>query len=149
MTHDELVTRAVLWLRKAKKCRVVVWRPNVLTYEQPDAMGWTAGAVSFVAECKASRSDFLRDADKAFRRFPSLGMGVYRFYFTPPGLLKESDVPEGWGLAECLPKKVRVVRDAPAHVERNLRSEVAQLVRHGTMWKPDDDAKAVFLGSHI
>jgi hypothetical protein len=49
-------------------------------------------------ECKASRSDFARDAKKHFRRWPQNGMGTFRFYLCPEGLLSPSDLPERWGL---------------------------------------------------
>ncbi len=43
-------------------------------------------------------SDFLRDRKKPFRVDPSLGMGKYRFYVAPKGLIREKDLPNHWGL---------------------------------------------------
>lgn len=110
MTHDDLCLRAEKWL-KTQGCGVVFhdrFQPYTPNGEQPDAIGWKDG-LSFLVECKTSRSDFLADKKKKFRIDPSLGMGDYRFYMCPPGVIKEEDLPEGWGLLYVTPKQVRKV----------------------------------------
>jgi hypothetical protein len=90
--------------------------------EIPDAIGWLRSGVSLLIECKASRGDFLSDAVKPSRRSgkasapsspaptapkPEIqpprkteGLGAYRFYLAPSGLLAPDEIPEGWGLLE-------------------------------------------------
>jgi hypothetical protein len=90
--------------------------------EIPDAIGWLRSGVSLLIECKASRGDFLSDAVKPSRRSGKAGvpvspapnppkpeskpprktegLGAYRFYLTPSGLLRPDELPEGWGLLE-------------------------------------------------
>lgn len=148
MTHEELVCRAVRWLRSRRRCRVVVWQ-RTMTWEQPDALGWTAGGASTLVECKASRADFRRDAKKPFRAFPALGMGVYRFYMAPPGLLAADEMPAGWGLLECGPRGVRVARDAVAWLDVHRLNEIQQLVKHGAGWRGRDESQEAGDGSHI
>lgn len=93
--------------------------------EIPDAIGWLRSGVSLLIECKASRGDFLSDASKpsrssrpgakaglrtdpgpgslgpAFDPPPKTqGLGAYRFYLTPRGLVQPEELPKGWGLLE-------------------------------------------------
>jgi len=113
LTHSELVKIATRWLRNTENCSVVI-SEMASQSEEPDAIGWKA-RVSTLIECKVSKGDFRRDREKFARRImpgdPSgcasiynLGMGVYRNYMTPEGLLQEHEhatiLPKGWGLLE-------------------------------------------------
>lgn len=69
--------------------------------EYADAIGWTSGGWSTLIECKASRSDFLRDSKKYFRRNPEMGIGMRRFYLTAPDVINEDDDLCGWGHIEA------------------------------------------------
>lgn len=99
MTHAELVAHAASWLFNSQRCCVVTTEV-VTTGETPDALGWCNGRYSILVECKISVSDFRADAKKHFRRMPDMGMGDYRYFCTPRGLLNLSSIPEGWGLIE-------------------------------------------------
>lgn len=132
VTHAELVARAERWLRNTKKCGVVfAERRGGTGHEIPDAIGWRVGVWSILVECKASRADFLRDAKKLFRRNPEMGMGQFRFYMTPPGLVLTSDeLPKGWGLVEVHDRTVKVIVESTHNgldIER-CRWELAFLV---------------------
>lgn len=97
--HAELVQAAAKWLRKVG-CRVVLcdpFRAHVTTGEQPDAIGWRDG-LSILVEAKVSMADFLKDRKKPFRIDPSRGMGDWRFFIAPAGLLDQKELPQGWGL---------------------------------------------------
>jgi len=88
-----------------------------LSGEIPDAIGWQHNKC-FLVECKVSKSDFYADRKKPARNwnwsqtlkdagvcYPALGH--WRFYLTPPGLLKGCDLPVGWGWYEVHGKSVR------------------------------------------
>ncbi len=47
-----------------------------------------------------TRSDFLADMTKPHRAEASLGMGNYRYYMTPEGLIDPEEVPQRWGHVE-------------------------------------------------
>ncbi|EEO7295542.1 hypothetical protein G6599_004807, partial [Salmonella enterica] len=47
-------------------------------------------------EVKVSRSDFLRDKHKPHRQRG--GLGDYRYYMCPEGIINISDLPDRWGL---------------------------------------------------
>ena len=137
VTHDLLILRARYWLENTAGAKVVLTefasgavggsrRSRRSNREIPDAIGWLRSGVSILIECKASRGDFLSDADKPSRRVgkgggksgalvrpePSApepkikppikteGLGSYRFYLAPLGLLHPDELPEGWGLLE-------------------------------------------------
>lgn len=144
MTHDELVERAVKWLMSGVKvanrstttdpsvrfsaskviCDVIMTHKTIAIGEEPDAIGWSASR-SILVECKASRGDFLRDGKKHFRQYPKNGVGQYRYYMTPKGLVTPDEIPEHWGLAEVCGKVVRVKKLAVQqefhqHNERRL-----------------------------
>lgn len=113
LTHDELVERAVKWLKSTGHCGVAA--PELITWcdEQPDAIGWRSrGAICVLIECKTTRADFLQDAKKWFRREPWDGVGNKRYFMTPPGIVFERDLPENWGLLEAGPNIVRKVRES-------------------------------------
>ncbi len=110
MTHAELVARAERWLLNTIGCGVVLTEPVTLGPEIPDVIGWK-DAMSWVVECKASRSDFLQDGKKVVRQHPEMGMGCRRYYMCPPQLITVEDIKErqeGWGLLWVNPKQVRV-----------------------------------------
>ena len=99
MTHAQLVQKAVQWLR-SYRCGVILSEQACASGEMPDAIGWKRACHSVLVECKISRADFLADRDKLFRQKSQLGMGCERFYLTPAGLLREEELPDGWGLLE-------------------------------------------------
>lgn len=97
MTHPELVIQAERWLQR-QGCGVTIRDPfsaNTINCEKPDAIGWRNG-VSILIECKVSRADFHADKVKKFRVTPSTGMGDWRFYMSPPDVIRIDDLPQGW-----------------------------------------------------
>jgi hypothetical protein len=128
MTHDELVGRAIKWLRNPSRgrgaCGVAV--PELVSFcsESPDAIGWVNGGVSTMIECKVSRSDFLADQKKPRQ---NNGVGSYRYYMCVPGLIKPDDMPPYWGLLYCHEKRVTVEVGAPVNEKRNVQGEMAMM----------------------
>lgn len=91
------------------RCGVVLIEMHSMSFEIPDAIGWNSYR-SILVECKTTRADFLKDAKKSIRAHPELGMGDYRYYMVPPGLVTPDELPEHWGLLEAREKQVRVIR---------------------------------------
>ena len=119
MTHEQLVEKAVRWLR-AYRCGVVLSEQACTSGEMPDAIGWKQACHSVLVECKVSRSDFLADRQKPFRLKPQKGVGSERFYLTPPQLLSSNELPDGWGLLEYRRGRVEMLRPSA----KNLRTAV-------------------------
>lgn len=65
---------------------------------------WRSGDFERIAyEIKVSRSDFLNEIQKPWKREPGMAVSHRFYYVTPPGLLQPSEVPEGCGLMEVHP----------------------------------------------
>lgn len=107
--HNQLVDRAVEWLRHKYRCGIILSEQYCATGEVPDAIGWKGFCRSVVIECKVSRADFLADAGKPFRLKPEEGLGCERIYMAPAGLIATHELPHGWGLLECTRKETRLV----------------------------------------
>lgn len=134
-THDQLVERAEKWLNSVG-CKVVIRDPfRSYNKEQPDAIGWRSG-VSILVECKVTRWDFLADKYKSFRCRPDEGMGDWRVYFAPKGIIKPDEIGDKWSLVEVTEKKCFRVAGlpkgnvwTPAPIKRsNKRAETIMLV---------------------
>lgn len=132
MTHSECVEYAAIYL--SKRCKVVF--PEFFTHNEeiPDVFGfstgiirngrWDGGVYSRLIEVKISRSDFLADKNKSFRRRPEKGMGDFRHYCCPKGLISKEEVPSGWGLLYVNPNgQVRQVKESAMH-GRDINSEL-------------------------
>ncbi|HEJ7889832.1 TPA: adenylosuccinate synthase [Serratia liquefaciens] len=106
MTHNELNVIAVKWLKRPESgngpgCQVAMTEVGGLYGgERADAFGyrWGWDGGSIVVESKVSRSDFLADRAKPHRNGTKPGMGTYRYYICPEGLIDINDLPYGWGL---------------------------------------------------
>lgn len=106
MTHDELNVIASKWLKRPQSnkgpgCQVAMTEVGGLyDGERADAFGyrWGFDGGSVVVESKVSRSDFLADRAKPHRNGTKPGMGTYRYYICPEGLINIHDLPHAWGL---------------------------------------------------
>jgi hypothetical protein len=99
-THKDLIPIAYKWVLKRASCGVAFkeLNTNCSNKEYPDVIGFSGWGRSVLIEVKVSRSDFLNDKKKAFRKDPHLGMGMYRFFMCPTGLIATHELPAGWGL---------------------------------------------------
>ena len=138
MTHSELVQRAAKWLR-SRGCGVVLTERASAAVEVPDAIGWKWGQ-SHVVECKVSRSDFRADLKKPWHQ---VGLGCYRWFLTPEGLLTATDIPDGYGWLECAAgrtrKRIEAVRRDGRSEQREIHLLVSELRRyqlHGITYPP-------------
>lgn len=103
-THKQLCQIADKWLGKSKKANIRFQKFPIhvseivctSVSETPDAIGWNY-CHSCVIEVKVSHSDFVADKKKPFRSNGE-AMGNYRYYLCPENLIKESELPDGWGL---------------------------------------------------
>lgn len=114
MTHDDLCEMSVRFLQN-NGFNVAFgdrFQSSNGTGEQPDAIGFRSG-VSCLIEAKVSRSDFLADKKKWFRQQPEKGMGDWRFFISPPDIIKPEDLPAGWGLLHAKGKRVYKVHGWP------------------------------------
>lgn len=110
MNHLDMVTLAVSWLKRPASrggpgCQVALSeiRNGFKRSEIPDAIGFRAGVSdegSILVEVKTSPADFFADRQKKFRELPERGLGLYRYYMAPAGMVAVDELPEKWGLIE-------------------------------------------------
>lgn len=129
ISHDELTSLGAKWLQSHPQNMIV---PNCSTIvkelitatetgEIPDILGWCSWA-SVLIETKISRADFLKDLKKPFRKTPGLGMGEFRYYLSPEGLIKENEVPSSWGLLYYINGQIEIIKNAE-RLNSNLECE--------------------------
>lgn len=94
MTHSELVELSYRWLLKNGKVGFAFKELRSVSEETPDVIGFDSWQ-SIMIECKVSRSDFFCDKNKPHRK---KGMGNWRFYSCPKGMIKKDELPPKWGL---------------------------------------------------
>lgn len=120
--HDKLVKLGSAWLMNntptkgnfdCSKCNIVTTEIVTFAAENPDVLGFANDNNSVLLEAKISKEDFKRDFKKDFRINPGKGMGDFRLYIAPEGLIKVEELPPKWGLIEVNDKdKCRIVKYA-------------------------------------
>ena len=126
MTHKELVEICYRWILKSGGMTIAFKELYSLATEIPDVIGFN-GWESMVIECKVSRSDFLKDRKKPHRE---KGMGKFRLYACPKGLIRVDELPPKWGLIYVENSKARIhvdprykMVDSPYGGQRKTRAE--------------------------
>jgi hypothetical protein len=123
MTHRELCIRAATYLRNQgiqpfHRCQYAVVELERVG-ECPDAFGW-GGSTTQLIEVKISRSDFLSDKKKLWRKQPEYGLGRFRSYLCPEGLISPDELPQNWGLLYMNGKKITRIQDALWQASNNV-----------------------------
>ncbi len=153
LKHDDVAEIGARWLRRnGYPIAFANMRSNVAT-EQPDALGFNDIGESFLLEAKVSRSDFLADKKKPWRKDGN-GIGQRRGYIAPEGIIKPEEVPYGWWLLEVYGKmqpKVRVVKgiayEQPSAQERaTTMAGRRRVYRHGDHQEFTPDSGYSFRG---
>lgn len=103
-----------------------------------DALGFTGliaatPAASIVLEAKVSRADFLADRNKSFRQAPETGIGEFRYFIAPKGLIKPNELPDKWGLVEYDGRALSIIQ---GHVlERLQQTPEGKYRRNLDQWR--------------
>ncbi|MFA5649540.1 MAG: hypothetical protein WC914_00140 [Proteiniphilum sp.] len=95
--------------------------------EQPDAFGFGSCGTQLI-EVKLSRGDFLADKKKFFRINPEFGLGTFRSYLCPEGLISIDELPPKWGLLYVNENK-RVVKIKEPEPQQADHTEELALIR--------------------
>ncbi len=129
ITHNEIVQFGAKWLKKHRQnlylynCPIVATELHCSnnTGEIVDIIGFNSSN-SILIEVKVSRADFLADKKKEFRNEAHLGVGQFRYYLAPKGIIAEKDLPLNWGLLEFENNKIEIIVQAEKQ-GCNLESE--------------------------
>lgn len=95
--HDLLSSIGAKWLKRHGFPIVATEIIAAGSREQADVVGFRSSC-SAIIEVKVSRADFLADKNKPERQNDGTGLGVYRFYLCPVGLIRPDELPPKWGL---------------------------------------------------
>lgn len=121
MTHSELIETGARFL-KHQGYWMWLAEPSTTCVEKPDLIAWKLDH-SILLECKVSRADFLKDGKKSFRK-DGTGMGNFRIYVAPKGLIKTNELPDGWGLLEVIDENTVMFSKRPTRIEGiNIEAE--------------------------
>jgi len=128
LTHRELCEVGAKYLRSScgwqLRSEFVLVEFVSACVEQPDIFG-IKGSHNVMIEVKVSRSDFKADFKKPYRNGQANGIGATRYYLCPTNLIKESELPEKWGLIYCdQERNMEVIKHAEIFKERNLLGEL-------------------------
>lgn len=96
LSHKHLVILGEKWLKKQGFGLVLTEVRSIGCPEEADVFGFRASCSALI-EVKVSKSDFKADFKKS-HRCNGAGIGTYRFYLSPPGIIGVQDLPKGWGL---------------------------------------------------
>lgn len=149
LTHADLCQLAQAWLRRPMSrgghaCQVAVCESRTgWDGEVPDALGFRfqGGAEdgTVVVECKTSRADFLADRKKPHRA--DGGVGNWRYFLAPQGLIQPEELPDRWGLVTANGRgHLTVVRGVYQDTNYHLQGARSIAMRQGS-----DQAREMFL----
>ena len=104
--HEHLCQKGVSWLKRNGfgVAAMNVWALG--SRERVDCIGYRQQCSAMI-EVKDSRSDFLADRKNPERL--AGGVGTYRFYLAPTGLIAVNDLPAGWGLLQLSGRAIQMV----------------------------------------
>jgi hypothetical protein len=84
-------------------------------------------------EIKVSRSDLLSELKNPAKAESIARYCRYWWLATPPGLVRDGELPEGWGLYEAHPNGLRMIKPAPALTEQPVSPEfLAAILRRAS-----------------
>lgn len=113
-SHNELCQLGAKWLRNSTlhNCKSVMIECGSFA-ERPDVIGFRYNQApygSVLLEAKTSRSDFFADRNKEHKQ-EGKGMGKWRYYICPEGVIQPSDLPPFWGLLHVSPKgRIKIIK---------------------------------------
>lgn len=120
MNHAQLVEIGRRFLMR--KHALVITEIGTID-EEPDALGWSDG-LSTLIEAKATVNDFYSDSRKSFRRNAESGVGNFRYYLTPKGLVKNPEkLRDGWGLLETTGVRINCIKKSKFFDKINCKQE--------------------------
>lgn len=104
--HHRLTAMGAAWFRKNGFGVVGTELTCSKSRERPDVVAFRSEC-SAIIEVKVSRSDFRADKSKPERT--SGGLGIYRFFLVPEGLVTPEEIPAKWGLLYAKSRAIETI----------------------------------------
>lgn len=96
-THKEVADIITAYFMASGRIRIICKEMRSKLKEVPDIYAVDRRG-TYMVEVKVSHKDFLADAKKPSRKRPKEGLGKWRYYACPEGIIKPEEVPPKWGL---------------------------------------------------
>lgn len=124
LSHSELVQIAAKWVKNYLKFPIIETELKCIgSREIPDILAFRSNT-SLIVECKTSLADFRKDFKKPERNGQIMGVGNYRIYCAPKGMIDINKVPDSWGLIEVSSKgKVTIERFRTGNIYSSNNSQ--------------------------
>lgn len=140
--HKKLTAMGASWFRKNGFGVISTELTSFGSRERPDVLAFRTGC-SAVIEVKVSRADFRADRLKPERT--AGGLGLYRFYLCPEGMIAPEELPPKWGLLYAKGRSVIEVVKGQGNLWPALRVSPEAEAYLGN-WRdfqhePDEDAE--------
>ncbi len=123
ISHNDLNLKAAKYARKTLKGGLVMIEHKCNAQREIVDVAVFRAGIMINIEVKVSRNDFLKDRRKIHRKNPEMGMGDYRFYCAPAGLISPDELPKGWGLLEYHEKSDTIRAKHAPPLLRSLKSK--------------------------
>lgn len=134
LTHKEVAIAATKFIKNFFGCDLAAWEFSG-GYQDEQCDGYCLNRRgSHVIEAKVSRADFLADRKKPHRADPANSVGQYKFYAVPetPGIIKEGEIPQNWGLIYVDAKKrCSLFWNMPPKVRQERQQKLQECIRWG------------------
>jgi hypothetical protein len=121
--HEMLVKRGKSWMKQQGFTVVATEITAVGSRERSDVIGFRSSC-SVIIEAKISRADFFADFKKLERQQPDVGLGNYRFYLCPMGLIQPEELPAKWGLLYADGTKIQEIVKPKGNIWPSISSVV-------------------------
>lgn len=120
--HDRLAALGAAWLKRQGFSVVATDLSALGCRERADVVGFRSQC-SATIESKMSRGDFLADLKKPHRL--TGGVGLYRFFICPSGLIREDELPARWGLLYVDGNRIREVAKPRGNAWPGAKTQMA------------------------
>ena len=132
-THNDLI---LLGFRHLNRDSFLIGSEFGTKTERPDIFAYSRKRKTTVVEVKISRADFQADLRKPHRHQPG-GLGNFRFYLAPFGLLDPDELPDGWGLMAVKRGRVYRIKESK-EFESNTGDEMWLIAKMLMMSNPSE-----------
>lgn len=131
LRHEELLKTAAKFIKNKAlthfgKSTYVVCNYND-GMEPIDVFGFGGGCTQII-KVITTRMELNLDLERAYRKCPKYGVGEFRSYLCPNGLLNKEDIPKNWGLLWC-DNKGKIIEILNPQKQEENKAQEAKIIK--------------------
>ena len=131
LRHEELLKTAATFINNKGlthfgKSTYVVCNYND-GMEPIDVFGFGGGCTQII-KVITTRMELNLDLERAYRKCPKYGIGEFRSYLCPNGLLNKEDIPKNWGLLWC-DNKGKIIEILNPQKQEENKAQEAKIIK--------------------